>query len=779
MAKSFTKAAQAAAGMSDRDARLLAALQAEEQQAVGYDTDATVTDHIEALDRYFGKPYGDEVTGRSKITTREIQETVSWLVPDLLDIFAAGGRICDVKPQTIAAAQANPEQRADYLNYVFFEDNNGVLVLYDFIFDSLLHKRAYADVDWNDQPDYTGWQTYENLTRPQVEELLASEDAELKDLEQVETTPNEAYPDGIAFNLKARRLLQPGTARVEIVPPEDMFVAGRAVDLCSARYKGRLLRWRRSEWKRHFPDFKEEIDNASGDTNSADGDERRAARFNDNDATGDWAEAATKEAEELVGRKEYIYFADDGEEEKLYRVYRLEDVILEAEEVDDDPFASATAHRIPHRLQGLSIADLLGDLQKLKTVLTRALVDGTMQANVPRMGARDGVNLDDLLNLDHGAVIRTGQLHPGEALMPIVLPDLTPSTLKALEWTNQIIEQRTGVSRHAQGLDPDSLNHTAKGIQLLQNAANGVKRMIARLIAVGVEEMITKLDRVIMRHQKQARDVELSGEWVKVNPASWHPAMKIKVGVGLGTGSKEAQLQFLQMIQADQVAVVGSYGAQNPSVGMQELYNTVSEKLRVMGYQQPNKFFKPPINPDGSPWVPQQQPSPEQMKAQADMQMKQMEIQAKERQTVLQAEKDIQVAQQQQADERMRAQMDAETAARDHQIKLLEQQNEQERLQFEREKASLEAQIKMMELRVKEREIEVRTSLEREKQDKDHAHQGKMETRKKLNGKDLVEFEAMSNGKPATGEAIMALVEELKRPMKVRRGKDGRAEAFE
>ena len=737
MAKDFSQSAREAAGGKDeREARLLAALQAEEAQAVGYDTDATVTEAVNALDRYFGKPYGDEVSGRSQITTREIQETVSWLVPDLLDIFAAGGRICDVKPQTKAAVQANPEQRADYLNYVFFEDNPGVLLLYDFIWDSLVNKRAYADVDWNDRPSYSGWQTYENLTQLHVEELIAQQDVELKDLEETQVAPSEAYPQGMAYNVKARRFLEPGLARIEIVPPEDMFVAGRAVELCTARYKGRLLRWRRAEWKRQFPEFKAEIDEGQGQDNtvSIEGDERRQARFDDGRASfSEWAVAANKDAEELIGRKEYIYWADDGEEEeKLYRVYRLGDLILEVEEVDDDPFASATSHRIPHRLQGLSIPDLLGDLQKLKTVLTRALVDGTMQANVPRMGAKDGVNLDDLLNLDHGAIIRTGQMSPGEALMPIVLPDLTPSTLKALEWTNQIIEQRTGVSRHAQGLDPDSLNHTARGIQLLQNAANGVKRMIARLIAVGVEEMITKLDRVIMRHQKQDREVELSGEWVKVSPMSWHPAMKIKVGVGLGTGSKEAQLQFLQMIQQDQMTWVSAYGPQTPVVTPEHLHHTVSEKLRVMGYASPDQFFGRPViqNPQTGqmePFVPQTPPSPDQQKVQAQIQ----EGQARLQMDGMKAQQDAQLqAQTAQADATIRkmeadakvatdaqkAQLDAEVAQMKAQaeIQIMRERMASE-MQMKAQQMAFEAQMKerqfQFEMQMAEREFELKERM--------------------------------------------------------------------
>lgn len=717
MAKDFEALAQEAAsdvGEDEFKARLLAALQVEEQNAIGYSTDAEITDHVDALNRYLGKPYGDEVDGRSKITTREIQETIGWLVPDLVDIFAAGGRICDLEAGAPEAEQGI-EQRADYLNYVFFEDNQGVLILYDFIFDALLHKRSYMDVDWDDRPIYMGWQEYRGLTQLQVQGLLddpATEvDPDSLEIEQV--PPSEGFPDGQAYTVKARKALAEGKCTIECVPPEDMFVAGRSVEVRSSRYKGRLLRWRRAVWKRLFPDYADEIDEApAGEPSDAIGtDERRAARFNDGDGTGgDWAEAAAKDAEELVGRKEYIWwseFGDEGQtsEEKLLRVYRLGSLILEVEEVDDDPFASATGHRIPHRLQGLSIADLLGDLQKLKTVLTRSLVDGTMASNVPRIVAKEGVNLNDLLNLDHGAVIRSGQLNPSEAVMPLAMPDLAPSTLKALEWTNQIIEQRTGVSRHAQGLDPDSLNHTAKGIQLLQNAANGVKRMIARLIAVGVEEALTKVDRVIMRHQRQERTVRLGKEWARVNPTSWNPAMKVKVSVGLGTGSKEAQLQFLQMIQQDQVAWVSSYGPATPVVTPQHLYATVTEKLRVMGYSSPERYFGEPVqqNPQTGqmePFIPQPPPSPDQQKIQAQVQEGQARLQLDQQKAQADAQLSAQKmqidAQVRQMEGQAKAATDAQKGELDAAIARMKAEGE---LVVMREKAVLEADLKREQMR--------------------------------------------------------------------------------
>jgi hypothetical protein len=759
VAKDFEAAAQASASAAGADtssdhAKLLAALKAEEAQAVGYETSSEVTKHAEALDRYFGKPYGDEVDGRSKLTTREIYETVAWTVPDILDIFAAGGRICDLESDD-PEAESQADERADYLNYVFFKDNQGVLILHDFIFDALMHPRAYADIDWDDNPAYAGWQEYENLTEPEAMQLVSDQTTEI-DMESIEETDDGQ--GGVSVKLKARKRLRDGCCKIEVVPPEDQFVAGRATDMAQARYKGRLIRWRRSVWKQNFPDMRQEIEDysASDESTSIDTDERRQARFDDGQAShGEFAAAANRAAEELVGRKEYIWYADPDTEDdaKLVRVYRLGDLILEAEEVDDDPFASASSHRVPHRLQGLSIPEVLGDLQKLKTILTRALVDGTMQANVPRTAAREGVNLDDLLNLDYGAVIRTGNLNPQEAVYPIFTPDLSQSTLKALEWTNQVIEQRSGVTRHAQGMDPDSLNHTAKGIQMIQQAANAVKRLLARLIAIGIEEMMTKVDRTVMRHQKSPRNVKLGKQWTRVDPRSWSPAMRVQVSVGLGTGAKDVQLQFLQMIQQDQMLAYQTFGPDNPVVTLKHLHHTVTQKLRVMGYQTPDPFFGEPVGPDGQEWKPQPQADPNAAKAQADLQIaqmeiqstqaiKQMEVQATQQQTMLQAQKDMEVATAQQRDEMVRVQMDAANNERTAALEAskVQQAAQQAQMEHEREMARMQGeqqiqvatlQLKARELDIKEQELQVRmaeAAAQRAEAQADREHESKENT---------------------------------------------------
>src|SRR5512137_1689504 len=63
-----------------------------------YETDATARgslseDRQDALDRYLGKPYGDQVEGRSQIVMGDVADTVEWIKPSLLKIFCAGEEV--------------------------------------------------------------------------------------------------------------------------------------------------------------------------------------------------------------------------------------------------------------------------------------------------------------------------------------------------------------------------------------------------------------------------------------------------------------------------------------------------------------------------------------------------------------------------------------------------------------------------------------------------------------------------------------------------------------
>jgi hypothetical protein len=690
---------------------LLGALKTEEHEAISYLESELKTAHIEALDRYFGAPYGDEVPGRSRVTTREVFEAIEWLRPDMCRVFTSGDRIVDLEGLQQQDDQY-AEEAADYLNWLFLEDAPGAELLDQFVFDGLLQRVGIIAAEWK-AAEHSPLQTVQGLNTQQINALMQLPDVQIEEVMPTQGLPDEAHPDGLYYAAQIRQRLAPGKPDIFVIAPEDFRVSPRAADLETVTYCGDVMRMMRGEAQRLWPEYEEEL--ASG-TDGAwwNTDQRRAARFRDLDGSAD-VTLGSEQSEQIEIMREFIRYDlnDDGYPEWV-RVCRYNDCILEAQEVSDHIYAAWTPVPIPHRFYGLSIADVLQDLQRVKTVLLRSMLDATYQSVVPRMAVdQNNVNLADLLVVEPGSNIRTiGP--PSNSLLPIQTPDVAPSALNAMQWVDQIIETRAGVTRHAQGLDPDALNHTATGVQLLQNASNVRKEQIARNVANGLSKFFRKLYKLVVTHQDEARQVKVTGGWRSIDPRSWSADMRVRINVGLGTGARDAQLMMLQMVQADQTAWVQAFGPATPIVTPQHMYALVEEKLRVMGYRSAGKFFAEP--PQG--YAPEVS-DPNAAKAQADMQMKQAELQLRGQEAQAQMALKTQEAQAKLTleEQRSAAQIQSDERKTAAQIEADRERMAAE-LQIQREKLNAEFQLKReqmaAEFQLKREQMQMEAEIKRE-----------------------------------------------------------------
>ena len=761
----------------DQTSGLLEALRAEEQWAASYLKSELQEAQINALKRYYGDEYGDEVDGRSRVTTREVYEIIQWLRPDLRRTFTSGPKVFEFEGVTPESDQ-HAEAATDMVNHVFLNDNQGERELDAFIFDGLLQRVGVMGCEWK-EPEYSPAQEVSGLNTMQAQALMQDPRTQIEGQDVQQGPPDEAHPDGLYYDFKIRKRVKDGYPEIFAIAPEDFRIAARTVDLETARYAGDVVRMMRGEAKRKWPEYAEEIDSHQGDTAGFNTDERRAERFRDLEGwdAGAMRGATEGDAGEVEIMREYIRYDLDGDGmPELIRCYRLGDCLLEQEEVDEHIYSHWTPNPIPHRFFGLSIADEAMDIQRVKTVLMRNMLDSVYMSVVPRTYANTKMvsqrGLDALLTVRPGVVIE-GEGNAAEAIQPIVTPDLSQSALNAMQWMDRVGESRTGVNRSAQPMDPDLLHDTAKGVELLQNAASVRKEEIARNLAVGLQQLGKKIYRLIHKHQNEARSIKIAGEWKNIDPRAWEADIQCTVSVGLGTGAREKQLMMLQAIQADQVAWVTAYGPGTPVVKPEHLYNLVSEKLRLLGFKTPDKFFGAPViqNPQTGqmePFVPPPPADPNQAKAQAELQKAQMELQASmqmeqlkaqsaERQTVLQAEKDMQVASQQQRDEVMRAQMEEQNNQRTAQLEAakIQQSAQQAQLEHERELARIAGEqqiqietlrLKARELDIKEQELQVRmaeAAAQRAEAQADREHQSAE------NAEDRKAQKSKPNGKPA------------------------------
>jgi len=676
------------------EAELLAILQREERTSVGYESDQIYQDQVEAFKRYTGENYGTEVPGRSQVHDRTVFEVIEWLRPDLERVFASGGRAVNVEPWGEDTAEM-AEDASDYINHLFFEEMEGGQIVDALAFDGLLQKRGVGAVYWRDG----------ELGDPQTMEGGPVELQRLQDSGAVilGVEPSEDGQSAVITYQPEKKMPRPD---VKCIAPEDFRIASRSTSLERPRYCGHIERPTKSDLKLEFPDHVEKIDEYATEYDDlTEIDERRAQRFWDEDEMYKQEPASSDEAVEVRLWREYIYYDRNGDGyAELLEVFRLDGCILTVEEVDDNPYFSWTPIPIPHRWFGLSIYDIAKDIQKINTTLIRGALDSVYMSVAPRTIANNNVNLSDLLTVRPGATIRTNSNNPvGQDVQPFVTPDVSASALNMLEVMRQASEARTGVTRNAQGMDPDALNKTATGIKLMQNAASIRKEQIARNLGRGLEMMFRKIYRIVVSQQEQSRSVHMGkGRFKRFDPGQWPAEAKIRVHVGNGTGDRETQLNQLMMLLGLQREWVANFGPGNPIVGVEQLHNMVEEIGRTIGRRSVDEFFKDPLDlqqtPEGQQALQQltaPKPDPKAEEAKAKLQMDQQKMQADQQMAAQKAQQDAaikaqELEQKSQIDAR---QSEMDLAKMEREFELKQYQIEQE-MQLKREQLAAELNLK-------------------------------------------------------------------------------------
>ena len=130
---------------------LVARIRSEITDALGYG-DTISRQREQAMEYYYGQPFGNEVEGRSQFVDSTVSDTIEWIKPSLMRVFAAGDEMVKFAPhgpEDVAMA----EQATDYVNYVFTKDNQGWEILYSWFTDALLSKNGIVKVWWDEYED--------------------------------------------------------------------------------------------------------------------------------------------------------------------------------------------------------------------------------------------------------------------------------------------------------------------------------------------------------------------------------------------------------------------------------------------------------------------------------------------------------------------------------------------------------------------------------------------------------------------------------------------------
>ena len=615
--------------MADKvtESELRGIINQEINNALGYMGGNLSSSRKKSLEYYMGEPLGTEIDGRSQVVSTDVADTVETILPNLLKIFTSSDQTvkCEpVKAEDVALA----EQATNYINYIFNKDNDGFSILYTWFKDALIEKNGIVKVYW-DESEKVEQETYENLNEQEYQILVDNDDVEVveeesfvdekakEQLEQIKALAEaqgqvmEEIPTPKLYNCVIKRTSNSGKVKIENIPPEEFLIQRSAKSIEDANFVAHKVLKTRSELIEMG--FDKDVVEDLPTSNTVLLNDERLTRYADVDESP-FNDAPDESTQDIEIYECYVKVDMDGDGIAELRKVTVAGsggyTILENMPCDFIPFCSLTPIPMPHRFYGRSVSELVEDVQLVKSTVMRQLLDNMYLTNNNRVAIMDGmVNLDDLLTSRPGGVVRTKQ-PPSQVMLPMQNQTISQQAFPLLEYLDTVRETRTGVTRYSQGLEADSLNKTATGVNTLMSQSQMRMELIARVFAeTGIKDLFKRIFELTVKYQNKERIVELNNQFVPVSPTEWKNRYNISITVGLGAGSKDQQIMMLNNILQKQLQAFQLQGNKEyPMVTLKNIYNSLAKIIEEAGLKNVENYF---VNPDQGRELVQPSPPPE------------------------------------------------------------------------------------------------------------------------------------------------------------------------
>ena len=557
------------------------------------------TENARLYKRYRAKTMDNEVKGRSQIVDTTVFETVEWIMPALEDIFSEENGIPEFEPQG-PEDEAPAEAMTQLCRYQFWRQSDAVTPLRMAMKKGLLFRPGgiikycwEKDVSseskqWRDVPPELMMQMSMMGDRYQAKKVMPNDTGGF-DVDGVQRTVEYdgprfySVPDG-------EFLRHPNSRNIKSSP----FVAHKTkVTVDWLNRKKDVPGWK---------NIKDVVDSSDmGGMSTTDPSYSQEVMAHQ-DKLGYNPEFSSDPARKEYTMYEcYIQIDEDGEgllESRKINVINRVILFDEINEYKTPPFIKLCAIDDIDKFSGITIAEMVEDIQKLRTFLMRQMVDNMAQANNSRKVYDPTViNQADLLNNIPGGAIR---VQPGvdvrTAITELVTQPFNPVTFSVLEYATSLTEQRTGVNKSSKGVG-DQYNETFHGQMASLNQASQRIRMIAKIMATGLTDLFRAMVYMNKKFQSSRVVMRLEDKYLEIMPDDLEGRMDLILHVILGQSSRQQTLVNMQTLMATlgQLAQIGI-----PAIDAKVSNNIVREMVRSMGYKNVERFLPDAFlkNPD-------------------------------------------------------------------------------------------------------------------------------------------------------------------------------------
>ena len=587
---------------------------------------------------------------RSTYVSTDVRDAVMMMLPSLIRLFAASEAPVYFVPRTEEEVQ-KAEQITDYVNYTLWNDNPGFLILYGVMKDALTLKAGFVKW-WTDDTKEIQRKRFENVSAEQIQ-LLLSENQNAKLLEIGDPVKPPALPHppappqmapppapppgpptagpvqgppapsppgappppqgpppgpmaGATTPSLPPSLTQPPPPvydyaviefeiskpliKVAGVPPEEMRLDRYARTFKDSRVVGHqrivpvdqliAMGYDRELCLDHLQTSESAFTTEPQLRNPA---RFMGTRIGDGVNYGEWFVKIDKNGDGSVELRKICTMGEEYD-------------IVKDEEANRIKFALFSVDPVSHTIIGDFLADQTEDVQRIKTNLTRAILDSAAETINPKTVINElTVTVDDVMGDDVSAIIRT-RGDPAASVMFANIPFLGQQVLPIIEMLNEGLQRRTGLSDAAKGLDPKALqSSTQLGVDAVINGAQERIELVARVLAeTGFKDLVVGLFNEICENPNVQRTVKLRGKFVPYDTSTFDSSMTVEVNANLGKGTDMVRMLALNQIKQDQLLIVQTYGLSNPICGIPQMLNTITDILELANVKNVGRYFMTP-----------------------------------------------------------------------------------------------------------------------------------------------------------------------------------------
>lgn len=554
--------------------------------------DSEFSEDIERSDRYYNGEVDILVEeGRTRAVATVVRDAVRSMRPSIMRVLCSNHEaLFQYVPSNISVA-AIIEQQQLYVHQLFWA-NGGYVMLHDAVDETLKHRYCAVKTHWDAAPA----PEFERRSGMTVEEVMwLSEQEGVTILEaDIVTSPyeGETPPEIDVYTVEYEIAKPAGRIVTEAIPYGEFFISRNARTVKDSRVHGH----RRSvtvaeaiEMGLDYDDW-EDLDDYDPETAEVMGasEARRGYMKEEEEERGDvlshrflLTEAyAQVDLLDLGYNQLYVVFLGGTSYE-----------LLGYEREVESPFDVIAHDPRAFTVVGNSIADITMPQQDVQTSLLRGLIDNVHASNNPRLsGNPQHVNFQDLMNFKFGHPIR----NRGNAPVQVVsIPSQVQGVLPMLQWLERGTENSVGVTKAAQGLDPDAMQSTDKDAvqNTIQLSQGQVELAVRNIIETGLLGVFRKMLRLSISYMDKMQVVTSQGALLPVNQLYFNADLYAQPQVGIGSVPEETRKIGLTATLQQQMQLFERMGPGNPFVGATHIYNTLEDLTKAYGLKNVSRYF--------------------------------------------------------------------------------------------------------------------------------------------------------------------------------------------